>query len=196
MSRVQVFKFQHVGSQVRSECARSVFARSAAVVIGLSLIFSLTGCGGANQNLLPTVVAAARTTVDHGGVWTLTLAGSAPFGQTRMTVFGQGAFVSNPLIGFEPIWRGTPGARVGRESLIFMRDRVYLRPAPGTTLPARKEWLVAVVKGGERPSPDVERFVEQAEGLNPQLLLDEMAWGASAVSRDGQLIVDYASLAR
>jgi hypothetical protein len=64
-------------------------------------------------------------------------------------------------------------------------------PAPAGVLPAGTTWVSAPLT---RPAAN-RVLAEQAEGLAPALLLDEVAWGARAASSEGTKVVESVPMA-
>jgi hypothetical protein len=164
--------------------------RLGATCVCVAAVPVLAACGGGGGDPLQTVVKAARSTLAQGGAWNLSLADARPFGSGAPTIVGRGAFVPQLQIGYlgiEP-WRAGHAAG-GKSFLVFEPARVYLRPA-AAALPAGRKWLAVTAATGKLPDR-LARFVLQAEGLNPQLLLHEIAAGATAAVRRADVVVGH-----
>jgi hypothetical protein len=126
--------------------------------------------------------------------WRLT--GAGVFGPAHAPVFGTGAFDLAAARGTEVF--DLPELKhqePGTEHVIFLPAEVYLQPKAGrlAVLPRGKKWLSAPVGGAESVSVNFPQFVAQAEGINPVLLLSELAWGATRATPlgPGRQIVDH-----
>lgn len=152
---------------------------------------ALAGCGGKKASSLPTVLQAVRTTLGGSSASTLTLAGASAFGAPHRTLSGQGEFALDDGIGYQSV-----DVAGGRVTIVYAPQEVYLQPTFATRLPATKEWVAATVTSSRNPRSDVARFVEQAESLSPQLLLDEVRWGGVDAIAHGRETVGKARLVR
>lgn len=142
---------------------------------------SHTGPSGA----LRAVRTAASATLSSPAGVRLTLVGAHAFGSSRAPVLGQGEFDFRSGTGSESIDLGETGSQEpGNEQLVFLPSRVYLQPkAPAAAvLPKGKEWVSATLAGSESVSTNFPSFALQAEAVNPQLLLTEIAGGAVLAS--------------
>jgi hypothetical protein len=111
------------------------------------------------------------------------LDGSQVFGSTRGPVFGTGPFDLASGRGSEVI--DLPEARhqePGTEHVVFVPGRVFLQPraSASAVLPRGKKWMSAALTGSDSVATNFPRFVGQVEGVNPVLVLQELAWGATA----------------
>jgi hypothetical protein len=176
---------------------------------------ALAGCGGGgyaagagpaasagharsapSPTLLHGVPAAAARTLGQRALIGWRLNGAQVFGAVNAPVYGQGPFDLATGRGRESI--DLPEAahqEHGTEHAIFMPSEVFLQPrgASGAVLPRGKLWLSAPIAGSDAPTLNFPQFVAQVEGINPLLLLGEVAWGAtSAVPLGpGRQIVDH-----
>jgi hypothetical protein len=134
------------------------------------------------------VRSAALVTLSAPAGVRLTLVGARAFGSSRAPVLGEGEFDFRSGVGGESIDLGeTGGQEPGNEQVVFSSPRVYLQPrAPSATvLPKGKEWVSATLAGSESVSTNFPAFALQAEAVNPQLPLAEIAGGAVAASAAG-----------
>jgi hypothetical protein len=139
--------------------------------------------------------AAARTLTQRALIgWRLN--GAQVFGSVRAAVFGQGPFDLKAGRGSETIdLPELAHQEPGTEHAIFLPAKVYLQPKGrgSAVLPRGKLWLSASLVGSESVNTNFPSFVAQVEGVNPALLLAELAWGATATARlgSGRQIVDH-----
>jgi hypothetical protein len=136
--------------------------------------------------------AAARTLTLRAAIG-IELDGAQAFGPVHAPVYATGPFdlaagKGTEEIDLPEIKRQEPGT----EHAIFLPTLAYLQPR-GTRLPRGKRWLSASIAGSESVNRNFPQFVGQVEGLNPMLLLGELAWGttASMPLGPGRQIVDH-----
>jgi hypothetical protein len=140
----------------------------AAIAAGLAAL-ALAGCG-ARSGGLDAVVSAAALTLSRTAATTSTLSGAVSFGTGRTPLDARGAFVFPSGLGYEAVaLPGGAGGAAPAVYLVFLPKTVYLGSLPGVT----------------------PRFVEQVEGLNPRLVLDEISWGATAATFIGHRVTDH-----
>jgi hypothetical protein len=147
--------------------------------VGASGVKQLPGSSAA----LVQVIAAVRRTVAGSARVAAKLLGATAFGSARAPVFVYGAFDFRSALGHETI--DLPEVKhqePGTERVIFLPTQVFLQPktAKGPALPKRKLWTAATLTGSDSVRTNFPQFVEQVEGVNPTLLLEEIAWGATA----------------
>ena len=159
---------------------------------GVSL--ALAGCG-ASPSALQSVGAAARTTLAQGIELTLTLHGASLSGTPAGTVLGAAAFALPRGEGLEAVdLPAGAGGSAPRAHLVFLPDGVEVAPALTALLPPGRSWIDAPLAGpGAVPVPGLAALLE---GLNPQLLLDEVAWGAVSASALGQQVIAHVPYSR
>lgn len=129
------------------------------------------------------VSAAATRTLARSAKVAFRLDGASALGSARGEVFGSGAFDFASGRGSEVIDLPEIGHQEpGNEHAIFFPAQVYLQPKGKSTavLPHGKLWMTAPVAGSESISTNFPNFIEQVEGVNPTLLLQELAWGATS----------------
>jgi hypothetical protein len=111
------------------------------------------------------------------------LDGSQALGSSPAPVLGSGEFDFPSGQGGEAIDLGEAARQErGTEHVIFLPTRVYLQPKSSSTtvLPKGKDWVSATLTGSDSVRTNFPSFVLQAEGVNPQFLLAELAGGAVA----------------
>ena len=91
-----------------------------------------------------------------------------------------------------------PEATPRKAYLVFLPNSV---PAGADSrrrdgLPDGASWISAPLSGTASVAPYFPKFVAQAEGLNAQLLLDEITWGTESVSRVSEPVIDHVPLSR
>ena len=149
------------------------------------------GCGSGSDPVRTVVAASIRTLSQTAGA-SLTLTGPGVISAGRAPVLGRAASRFTEGTGFEAIdVPGIAGRPGGRLYLDFLPGSVYLRPISATSiaLPGGKSWVFAPLTSAvDRRFP---RFVLQVEALSPQLLLDEIAWGAESVASTRQEVVNH-----
>ena len=162
----------------------------------VALIFTFAGCA-ARPDALHAVTNATATTLSQPLQSDLTLHGAELSGVVWPTVFGRGAFVLDSGLGYERL--DLPAAShqpAGREFLDFLPTRLYFArtSSAGTVEYNGKPWVSAALSGRGSVDAILPRFVLQVEALDPQLLLDEIAWGAEAATHLGEPVVDHVPL--
>jgi hypothetical protein len=81
--------------------------------------------------------------------------------------------------------------RPPRDFLVFLPTKIFLAPAAQRLLPAGKSVISVPLTGAEAAADGATRFVAQAMGLNPLLLLDEIAAGGTAATRTSAEVVAH-----
>jgi hypothetical protein len=166
------------------------------LVAAVAVIFTFAGCG-ARPDALHAVTSATATTLSQALESDLTLHGAKLSGVVRPTVIGRGAFVFDTGLGYERL--DLPAAShqaAGREFLDFFPTRFYFErtSSAGTVEYNGKHWVSAALTGRGSVDAILPRFVLQVEALGPQLLLDEIAWGAEAATHLGEPVVNHVPL--
>lgn len=127
------------------------------------------------------VQTAARATLAGPAGVEFRLDGSRALGSSSAPVLGSGEFDFPSGTGSETIDLGEVAHQEpGTEHVVFLPSRVYLQPksSTGTVLPTGKAWMSATLTGPGSVHTNFPSFALQAEGVNPQLLLSELARGA------------------
>jgi hypothetical protein len=128
--------------------------------------------------------AARRTLAAPAGV-ELQLTGASAFGASRAPVLGSGEFDFPSASGSESVDLGeSSGQEPGNEQVLFLSQRVYLQPKGlGTSvLPKGREWVSAELTGSKAVNTNFPSFALQAQSIDPQLPLSELAGGAIAAT--------------
>jgi hypothetical protein len=141
---------------------------------------------------LRSVRAAATITLSQSVRVAFKLVGAQIFGTARAETLGSGSFDF-------PSGRGRwtidlpelTHQELGTEHVVLFPDRAYLQPKARKSgvLPKGKLWMSAPLTGAESVTTNFPNFVEQVEGVNPLLLLDEIAWGAVSAKALGAQVV-------
>src|SRR5581483_9926725 len=146
--------------------------------------FALAGCGGGGDPRGQVVGAAGKTLALPWVRYELTFDAPQLFGSSVALEGGRGAFnVKDRLAyGFLDVQKQQSGAQTLWFDVTPTAFLVDPEPAPAGALPAGKVWIsvdLSAADGG----------AQQAEGLAPGLPLDEIAWGARAVTHGGSSVV-------
>ena len=163
-----------------------------ALLAGL-LATGLAGCGGTSDPL-SSVSAAVDTSLSHAFSARLKLTGAQALGAKQAEeLLGAGTFDVGRGLAYERV--DLPGPfdqtkRPPRDFLVFLPTKIYLAPAAQQALPEGKS-VISVPVSGTGAVTGASRFVAQAMGLNPVLLLDEIAVGATAAEKTGSEVVDH-----
>jgi hypothetical protein len=150
------------------------------------------GAAAGRDAAVAPVAAAARTTLAGSAVVELELRGATAFGPSTAPVLGSGQFDFASARGSEQIDLGETGRlEPGNERALFLSERVYLQPKGigSTVLPTGKQWVSATLSGSDAIATNFPSFVLQAEGVDPQLPLAELAGGTIAATPIGGSIV-------
>ena len=143
-----------------------------------------------------TVVAAATRTLSSGtAAANLTLHGANVFGTVRAKTYARGEFLFRPELGYEAVYLPeVRGQTLPKEYFLILPAKVYFGRSSReqTTLYNGKRWISAALTGPESRDP---HFVEQVEGLSPQLLLDEILWGGVSASHVGDPVLNHVPVA-
>jgi hypothetical protein len=167
--------------------------RLSSFLLAGGVALALAGCGG-SPSALRSVRAAARDTLSQGVELTLTLHGASLSGSPIGTALGAAAFALPRGEGLEALDLPPASGQVARAHLVFLPDGVDVAPAVDTLLPRGASWIDASLAGpGAAPAPGLAALLE---GLNPQLLLDEVAWGATSASARGQQVIAHVPYSR
>ena len=142
---------------------------------------------------LEVVRSAARRTLASRASLEFRLDGARALGPSSAPVLGSGEFDFPSGTGTETIDLGEVGHQEpGTEHTIFLPSQVYLQPKSSTTtvLPRGKSWMSATLTGSDSVDTNFPLFALQAEGVNPQLLLAELAGGAVSAAPAGGALID------
>jgi len=163
---------------------------SRAIVAAGSVLLALAGCAG-SADPLQAVRSAATNTLALTAQSTLALQGAQLFGETP-TIVGRGEFSFPKGLGYEGLQLPSHGRRAaGTAYLVFLPARVWIRPVSSAALPAGDLWISTRLTGQQSGGAPTQAVALVLEGTNPQLLLEEIATGATAASRSGNRVVDH-----
>jgi hypothetical protein len=159
--------------------------------VAAAVCLALAGCGSSSDPQ-KTVVGAANKTLTGIALSDLTLRNVGVLGRTQPVILGRGVFDFATGLGFQRI--DLPGGV--REFLDYAPATFWFqrRTATGAVPFFGKEWVGATLTGPRTVDRVVPRFVEQTEALGPQLLLDEIVWGAVSAKHIGDPVVDHVPL--
>jgi hypothetical protein len=162
-------------------------------------VLTLAGCGG-SSDALHAVTSATATTLSQPLVSNLTLHDVKLLGAVRPTVIGRGIFAFDTGTGYERIV--LPGETqqgvAPSEYLDLLPTKLYFQRATaarGVVLYKRKAWVAPAIVGPASADSIVPRFVLQVQALSPQLLLDELSWGAVSATQIATPVVNHLPLA-
>jgi hypothetical protein len=161
------------------------------ILAALCVPVALAGCGG-GTNPLHAVRNAATNTLSLTTQSTLTLTGAQLFGGTPGTILGRAQYSFPKGLGYQALQVPALGRRAsGTAYLVFLPQQLWSKPAVSSTLPDGHLWITAAFTGS-RPATSTTRSLALAlEGMNPQLLLEEIATGAVAASSAGHGVTNH-----
>ncbi|GAC1485643.1 MAG: hypothetical protein NVS1B9_03920 [Solirubrobacteraceae bacterium] len=149
------------------------------------------GCGGeqarkrAAEPVPPRVVqgirAAATLPASHRGGFDLRLVGAQVLGARGAPASGSGDFDFPAATGTASIdLPEHKGTERGTEHIVYQPGQVFVQPraANAAVIPKGKTWVSATLTGKDSVRTNFPQFTLQIEAINPQLALDELAWGA------------------
>src|SRR6202040_277488 len=84
-----------------------------------------------------------------------------------------------------------PNKQPPRAFLVFLSTKIFLAPAAQRALPAGKSVISVPLTGPKAAAGGSTYFVAQAIGLNPLLLLDEIAAGGVAAVRTSSEVIGH-----
>jgi hypothetical protein len=157
-------------------------------------VTGLVGCGGSSDPLT-SVSAAVHTSLTHTFVGGVTMIGAEALGaKPKQRLLATGVFDVGRGLGYERV--DLPGPLdqnkvPPRDFLVFLRTKILLTPAAKRALPDGKSVISVPLTGPEAASAASTRFVAQAMGLNPVLLLDEIAAGGTAAAKTSSEVVAH-----
>lgn len=154
-------------------------------------LVALAGCGS-SANPLHAVRKAARNTLTLSAQSTLALTGAPLFGGQPGTILGRGEFSFPRGLGYEALQLPARGRRAsGTAYLVFLPQRLWIKPVVDTALPAGDLWISATFTDSRSAGSTTPSLALVLESLNPQLLLELIATGAVAASSSGHPVVDH-----
>jgi hypothetical protein len=133
---------------------------------------ALAGCGG-NPHPLQSALAATKKTLSQNAVGTVSLGGSGVAGPAA----GRVGFVFPRALGSQILH-----TRAGTAYFLFTPAAVYVDPVDRSGLAVTTTWVSAPVG-----SP----LAATLGGLNAQLLLEEVSWGAVSAVSLGQKVISH-----
>lgn len=125
---------------------------------------------------LKAVHDAAATTARSSASIAVELDPGALFGVAQAPVSGSGDFDFGATQGRIQLREAS-----GTETVIFVPQALFVREPSsggGGVLPAGKTWISAGLTERPAPGSSIPQFVDQAEAVNADLVLHEVAWGA------------------
>jgi hypothetical protein len=153
-------------------------------------LLTFAGCGG-SADPLPAVRSAAANTLALTAQSTLTLTGARVLGETS-TIVGRGEFSFPKGLGYQALQVPARGRRAsGTAYLVFLPTRLWIRPASSAALPEGDLWVSTRLTGPRATGSTTPSLAFVVEGMNPQLLLEEIATGAIAAASSGHRVVDH-----
>ena len=166
-------------------------ARQSTVLL-VAAILTLAGCGATGDPLQQAVHAANKTLALPGVGYDLTLNRSSLFGAWQMPVRGRAVYDPRGGLGYEKLVLEKQDGTSLALYLDILPTRLLVAPSPlpAGLLPEGKSWISAPLTA--RADAKMSRqLTAQAVGLTPELALDELAWGAQAVSFAGERVIDH-----
>jgi hypothetical protein len=158
------------------------------------LAAGLAGCGG-SPDPLASVSTAVDTSLSHAFSARLKLTGAQALGaKPSQELLGAGTFDVGRGLAYERVDLPDAPGQNGlptRDFLVFLPTKIFLAPAAQQALPRGKSVISVPLTGNGSATTGAKRFVAQAIGLNPVLLLDELAAGATAASKTGSELVQH-----
>jgi hypothetical protein len=163
-------------------------------VAGVLAAAGLAGCGGPSDPLA-SVLAAVRNSQSHTFIADVALTGAEALGaRPTQQLLGRGAFDVRRGLAYERVDLPGPldaNKRPSRDYLVYQSTRILIAPAARTALPAGKRIIAVPLARRGAEDAIAAQFVEQAMGLNPLLLLDQIAWGGAAASKTGSELLKH-----
>lgn len=155
------------------------------------LLAALAGCGGSSDPL-HTVRSAAARTLSQTAQSTLTLNGARLFGGSPGTIVGRAEFSFPKGLGYQalqiPALDQQPS---GTAYLVYLPTRLWVQPAVKTALPKGNLWISAPFGNSRSAGSLTPSLALVLEGLNPQLLLEEIVGGAVSASSSGGRVINH-----
>jgi hypothetical protein len=153
---------------------------------------ALASCGSSGNPLKDVVDAANSTRSLSQTSYLITLAGARLAGPPVEVTGGRAAYDLKAGVGYEALTVKRPGPGNHTVYLDFTPDGVFLAPwpTPAGLLPPGRIWIsVPFARAGAR-QPD-DPLPAQLEGLAPEVLLDEIAWGTASATSLGTRTVNH-----
>jgi hypothetical protein len=138
------------------------------------------------------VVSAATSTLAGTATTKTTFTGARLFGPSQGTIHARGEFDFASGRGYEAIpLDGRDGRPQRTDYLLFLPNAFYIQPSNGSGLPAGRCCARAALVGSASAERRLPGFVGQAEAMNPELPLSELAWGAVSASAGTSEVVAH-----
>jgi hypothetical protein len=149
------------------------------------------GCGG-SANPLHAVRSAATNTLSLTAQSTLTLTDARLFGGTPGTIVGRAEFSFPKGLGYQALQVPALGRRApGTAYFVFLPKRLWSKPVVNGALPKGHLWISAKFSDSRSAGSTTPSVALALEGMNPQLLLEEVATGAVAASSSGHRVINH-----
>jgi len=170
-------------------------------VLAALVAFGAAGCGGGGAKSaaasLELVVGAAKNTLGQTTRGLTTLTDPRAFGDSPAQLQAISVFDVASQLTFARV--DLPGPVEKNKSprqdfVVLTPTTLYLDPASKAALPKGKLWLSLPLASPSAATGRTARYVEQAVGLDPQLLLDEIAWGGVSAAHHGSTVVVHIPL--
>jgi hypothetical protein len=148
--------------------------------------FALAGCGGGGDPSNQVVGAARKTLALHWVRYDLTFEHPQLFAPSIRVVGSRGAVNLQARLSyaFLDLQRRDNGSQVLWLDLTPTTLLVDPEPPPAGMLPAGKVWISAPLSGADA-------LAVQAEGLGPELPLDEISWGTQGAAHVSSSVVGH-----
>ncbi len=163
------------------------------VLVALAIV--LGGCGASVDPLHEAVQATAKTLALPGTTYTVTFGGPRPFHGAVNVLGGRAAYDFRAGLGYEALSLVAKDGSSRTLYLDFLPAAAYLAPspAPAGVFPPGKSWI-SVPLGAKSATRGA--LAAQLAGLAPELLLDEIVWGARSASPAGSSVVGHVPMSR
>jgi hypothetical protein len=172
---------------------RLLLSQRVTVLVALAIVVG--GCGASADPLHQVVEATAKTLALPGTTYTMTFGRAQPFHGALNVLGGRAAYDFRAGLGYEALSLEAKDGSSRTLYLDFLPAAAYVAPspAPAGSLPPGKTWI-SVALGAKRVTSGT--LAAQLAGLAPELLLDEIAWGARSASPAGSSVVGHVPMSR
>jgi len=144
---------------------------------------------------LTSVSQAVRTSLAHTFNVDVALTGAEALGaKPKAQLLAAGTFDVRRGLAYERVDLPGPldqNQRPPRDFLVFLPTKIFLAPAAQQAFPRGKSVILVPLTGPGPAAAGGTRFVAQAMGLNPLLLLDEIAAGSTAAAKTSAEVMDH-----
>lgn len=178
--------------RVRS-ARRFLFFKRAFVLVAFAIVVG--GCGASANPLHKVVDATGKTLALPGTTYSVTFDRPQPLHEAATVLGGRAAYDFRAGLGYEALSLEANDGSSRTLYLDFLPAAAYLAPspAPAGVLPPGKSWI-SVALGAKSAASGT--LAAQLAGLAPELLLDEIAWGARSASPAGSSVVGHVPMSR